>query len=166
MANRYFNVNGELKPSAVILTCPCGKQFPRSRSQVSKCAESYCSKPCHYKFATMPLGSRLWAKVNKNGPTKRPELGPCWLWEGGTAWGVYGVITIKKRPTMTHRVSWEIANGPIPEGLCVLHRCDIPLCCRPDHLFLGTKRDNMHDAISKGRWIGGYRYGFSKKTVG
>lgn len=50
-----------------------------------------------------------------------------------------------------HRLMWEEVNGPIPHGMCVLHRCDNPPCIRPDHLFLGTKADNVRDMIAKGR---------------
>lgn len=52
-----------------------------------------------------------------------------------------------------HRLAWEIYRGPIPEGIQVLHRCDVKRCVRPTHLFLGTQRDNVWDCIKKGRFV-------------
>ena len=52
-----------------------------------------------------------------------------------------------------HRLMWEQKNGPVPDGLFVLHRCDVRACCNPDHLFLGTPLDNMQDMHAKGRFI-------------
>src|SRR5882672_8799966 len=92
---------------------------------------------------------RFWSFVEK--------CPGCWLWTGGTAGkmhhGVFGVRDPegKMRTTYAHRFSWEIHKGPIPSGMWVLHRCDVPRCVRPDHLFLGTQQDNMDDMIRKGR---------------
>ena len=63
----------------------------------------------------------------------------------------YGQKQIGSKVQYAHRIAWQLNEGPIPKGLCVLHRCDNRRCVRPSHLFLGTKKDNAIDAISKGR---------------
>jgi hypothetical protein len=93
-----------------------------------------------------PLGPRFWAKVD------RSRVGRCWPWIGAKNGGEgYGVIFRDGRPALAHRVSWELHNGPIPDGLGVLHRCDNPPCVNPRHLFVGSNADNNRDKISKGR---------------
>jgi hypothetical protein len=76
----------------------------------------------------------------------------CWEWLRAVRTDGYG--TVKDRRDITvgaHRVSWQEHKGEIPEGLHVLHKCDNKLCVNPDHLFLGTHKDNMKDMIGKGR---------------
>lgn len=94
---------------------------------------------------------RFWPNVNKNAPppVRVPSLGNCWLWSAGRFNNGYGFLSLRGQPTGTHRISWEIHNGPIPEGLCVLHHCDVRACVRPDHLFVGSKKDNAVDAATK-----------------
>lgn len=75
----------------------------------------------------------------------------CWLWLGVPNSDGYGGLKIKGRAYKAHRVAWERANGPIPDGMCVCHKCDVPSCVNPDHLFLGTHTDNMRDMTAKGR---------------
>lgn len=75
----------------------------------------------------------------------------CWNWKASLNSNGYGQIGDKGRNRIASQVAWELANGPIPKGLSVLHKCDNPKCCNPSHLFLGTQRDNMLDAIAKGR---------------
>ena len=77
----------------------------------------------------------------------------CHLWMGSKDRKGYGRIFVGsgKSPAFTHRASWALFNGEIPDGLCVLHRCDVPSCCNPEHLFLGTVADNNADMDSKGR---------------
>ena len=76
---------------------------------------------------------------------------PCIEWPKGRHRAGYGEIRIKTKLYRMHRVAWENAYGPIPEGLSVLHRCDTPSCYNPLHLFVGTHRDNMQDMAAKGR---------------
>jgi hypothetical protein len=79
-----------------------------------------------------------------------PECG-CWIWEGGCSSGGYGMATYYKKRDLAQRISWIIHNGPIPQGMNVLHRCDTPPCVNPHHLFLGTDMDNVLDKINKFR---------------
>lgn len=91
----------------------------------------------------LPPAVRFWAKVEKTDD--------CWLWRGSVGSNGYGQLRVGARMVTASRLAWELTNGPIPDGLWVLHRCDTPLCVRPEHLFLGTHLDNMHDMRHKGR---------------
>lgn len=75
----------------------------------------------------------------------------CWEWKLSKTGSGYGTCTIKKKQFFMHRSAWELFNGPIPEGLWVLHKCDNPPCCNPDHLFIGTATDNVQDMLAKQR---------------
>lgn len=94
----------------------------------------------------------FWSRVE--------TTGPCWLWAGPTMTSGYGKATINRRTISTHRLAWEMVFGPIPKGLFVLHRCDVRICARPSHLFLGTHADNMADMAAKGRAVSGDRHAF------
>lgn len=76
----------------------------------------------------------------------------CWLWKGSkNTWG-YGRVRVPfSNERGVHRISWLLHNGPIPKGLNVLHKCDVPSCVNPSHLFLGTFADNNADKKAKGR---------------
>lgn len=75
----------------------------------------------------------------------------CWLFKGTTNQDGYGQLIWQRKISGAHRLMWLEVNGPIPQGLCVLHKCDTPACCRPDHLFLGTQASNVKDMDRKKR---------------
>jgi hypothetical protein len=80
----------------------------------------------------------------------------CWEWTGALHRNGYGAFKLRDgRQMLAHRFAWELANGAVPEGLNVLHQCDNRRCVRPDHLFVGTQRENIRDMVAKGRHFAG-----------
>jgi hypothetical protein len=99
-----------------------------------------------------PLAWRLWSRVIFRGSTD------CWEFQSLKTDG-YGQIWVNGRMMLAHRVAYELEHGSIPEGLDALHHCDNPCCINPEHLFLGTKADNVADMVAKGRQAKGERNG-------
>ena len=101
------------------------------------------------------IKTRFWSKVDK---------GVCWLWQGSSDRGGYGRFKLKRKMRKAHRVAWELTYGPIPAGMCVLHRCDVPACVYPAHLWIGTVAENNADCRIKGRAAINFGKGNAKLT--
>ena len=135
---------------------------------MSKCIIDHCGEPvfarghckkCYAKarrsgaLSVDPMRShgtpeeRFWRRVKKTDA--------CWLWQGSIHRGGYGLMRVsggkKARNVSAHRFSYELHKEKIPEGLIVMHSCDNPRCVNPDHLSVGTHKDNTQDMIAKGR---------------
>ena len=113
---------------------------------------------------------RFWDKVNKDAPNG------CWEWTGYIRKDGYAKIDVGGKCIPAHRYSWVLANGEIPfhdsyHGMCVLHKCDNRKCVNPDHLTLGTQRDNNNDRDKKGRqastksWSSGHLITYNGETL-
>ncbi len=102
---------------------------------------------------------RFWEYVDKKSDVE------CWHWTGCCTGRGYGQIKINMKMIYTHRFSWQIHFGEIPKDLCVLHKCDNPICVNPKHLFLGTQEDNIFDMHQKDRQAKGENHGQHKLTV-
>ena len=75
----------------------------------------------------------------------------CWKWKGCITTNGYAAISVYRDKRNAHRISWLIHNGKIPIGKYVCHKCDNKECTNPDHLFIGTNRDNQQDLVRKGK---------------
>lgn len=132
----------------------CKKEFKRNAIRAP-----FCTKKCASAFYKKPPKVRFWQMVSKSTT--------CWNWTGSTYPHGHGMFNIHwgKSPIRAHRFSWEIHRGRIPSGMCVLHKCDVPACVNPEHLFIGTQLDNVRDMISKKRHAFGERNGHSKLKI-
>lgn len=110
--------------------------------RVAKDGRTYCAKP------GVPPIERVLAKI------EIIPISGCWIFMGAlneTGYGIVGLGGSPARNDRAHRITFRHFVSEIPEGMWVLHRCDVPACCNPDHLFLGTPADNTKDMIRKGR---------------
>ena len=93
--------------------------------------------------------ARFWSKVNIPKIPRHENLS--WIWKGSPGRKGYGQIKIDGQPLAAHRVAYEMANGPAPEGALICHKCDTPLCCNPRHLYAGTALTNAQDMAERNR---------------
>lgn len=91
------------------------------------------------------LAERFWSKVDKKGPED------CWQWKAAIRPDGYGTFRYNKKMVAAHRLSWELTHNCSPGEMHVLHKCDNKKCVNTNHLFLGTRSDNMKDMVSKDR---------------
>ena len=122
-----------------------------------KCSET---KPLDEFYAHPMMGQEsslmLPPRIRTDSPEDRfmssfEERNGCWLWDGDLKESGYGLFCAFGKKWAAHRASWMLFRGPIPDGLHVLHRCDVRNCVNPDHLWLGTHSENMQDMTAKGR---------------
>jgi len=106
-------------------------------------------------FSNTNTINRFWSKVNKTNS--------CWEWTASKDNG-YGRFWLDGHNLLSHRFSYSLTNGPISRNQVVCHKCDNPSCVNPDHLFLGTRDDNMTDMVRKGRSAKGILNGNRKLT--
>jgi hypothetical protein len=128
--------------------------------------EAAATVPCAPKEIKLAPSDevKFWSRVNKTGPTQPNMESPCWIWTAGKFGSGYGAIKIHNKQLKAHRVAWTIYNGQIPHndsahGFFVCHRCDVPACVNPSHLFLGTNAENMRDMTAKNRQAKGVKHG-------
>lgn len=105
----------------------------------------------------------FWNKVDIG------EINDCWNWKASCNKQGYGHVSFGGKHMQSHRVAWELTNGSIESGMFLCHKCDNPKCVNPNHMFIGTPKDNMQDMITKGRKINaapkGEKHGMHKLTL-
>jgi len=141
--------------NAVKICAACGGEFrlrDRAFQSFAKFSKRrYCSAECNHLrkrrlgAATFTPNEFFDSNVLKNEQTQ------CWEWQGKLFVNGYGRFYLGDKELRAHRYSYERHVGPIPEGLMILHSCDNRKCVNPSHLRPGTAKENMADAISRGR---------------
>ena len=130
--------------------CPiCRKRFQRPLRKYSDSMwveRVCCSHSCAIKFRPKKDPREKFYDLI----SPEPNSG-CWLWLGTTTYQGYGQLRIRGASVRAHRFAFELYHGSIPDGLFVLHKCDVPCCVNPDHLYLGTPADNARDAVKRNR---------------
>src|SRR3990167_8152240 len=154
----------------IIKSClQCKTNFKTIQSTINRGGGKFCCHKCSMDYPRAPR-----EKTDGYTPTERFFLfidkisnpNGCWEWIGHKNKGGYGRIRRFNSDWTTHRYSWFIHFGTIPQGIFICHHCDNRICCNPSHLFLGTAKDNQRDCISKkrNRDQKGSKHNFAKLT--
>ncbi len=130
-----------------ICRCACGLEYPVDGGNLRSGHSTNCGCLTGRK-SYVHFQKRFWSKFWKTDN--------CWLWTGKVSNKGYGLVSHLHTYWNVHRMSWTLTNGPIPNGLIVMHKCDNPICGNPEHLVLGTYQDNTRDMVAKGRWKGSH----------
>lgn len=176
----YRKIHWKAKIDSICIEC--GKEFKFNRSELNKCkgAGSYCSKVCqakrnidiecifcHKKFkeykSNIYRGRKYCSKkcylsdsistlekFFKN-ISNENHINNCWIWTANKDKDGYGIIYVNKN-VRSHRYSWILHNGKIPDKRMICHKCDTPSCVNPKHLYAGTHADNADDRKNKGKY--------------
>lgn len=140
-----------MQPQSSMPLCLCGCGAPVTKPS-NRYIRSHNGYPPHVSHANGARSkafyeatreARFWARVRKGDG--------CWEWTGARTRHGYGWVTIGGKPGRAHRWAYIFAVGPIPDGMHILHSCDNPPCCRPDHLHVGTHAENMIEMSQRGR---------------
>jgi len=125
----------------------CKQVFSTTRARIKNGRGKFDSQECVKRW----LSDKYKKDQRRRFEAKIKKTAGCWEWTGATDTRGYGSLTLQKKRRQAHRVSYEFYVGAIPSGMKVLHRCDNPGCVRPGHLWVGTQKDNIQDAMRKGR---------------
>lgn len=147
-------------PTTTVRQCEhCRSDFVAKFKNVRVGNARLCSRACANSIRAVSPGIRVWTFVDKTGVLVRPDLGPCWPWTAFRDKDGYGRFSCSHDECVpAHHYILELKLGrPLKNGYLACHHCDWPPCCRPEHLFEGTPKDNTQDMLAKGRRPASYQ---------
>lgn len=131
-------------PGKLVQCHSCEREYGVCTGDLSRGRGLFCSRSCSGIYRRRTQEQVFWEYVHKTNE--------CWEWTGWKDPLGYGHVNLAdNKRWLAHRLSWVIHFGNIPDKLVICHQCDNSSCVRPDHLFIGTQKDNIYDAIDKGR---------------